>query len=87
MCPFGPGRFDSPARHALDEACASGPGTSATAQEVRKTHGDAPRGPDTAAQAAGDSLGPLYRADGQIRAASTGTARRGASFSRRRCIF
>ena len=42
------------------------------ALEMRKTTGDAPSRPDIAAQAAGDSLRPLYRQHAQIRAASTG---------------
>ena len=74
-CPlrlFAPGRFDSPARHALDETCCSGLGTSRIAQDVSKTTGDATRRPDTAAQAAGDSLGPLYHSHGQIRTAPPG---------------
>ena len=67
---FAPGRFDSPARHAMDEACVTGLGTSRIAQDVSKTTGDATRRPDTAAQAAGDSIGPLYRVHAQIRAGS-----------------
>ena len=58
-CPlrvFAPARLARPAPRALDEACASGPRPSRTAQEVSKTSGDAPRRPDIAAQAPGASL-------------------------------
>ena len=51
-----PARFARPSPRALDEACASGPRPSRTAQEVSKTSGDAPRRPDIAAQAPAASL-------------------------------
>ena len=71
MCPFAPARFARPAPRALDEACASGPRPSRTAQEVSKTSGDAPRRPDIAPQAPGASLWPPYRVYAQIWAVAT----------------
>ena len=66
VCVFAPARFAPPAPRALDEVCASGPRPSPTAQEVSKTSGDAPRRPDTAAQAPGASIRPPYRVHAQI---------------------
>ena len=71
MCLSGAARFARPAPRALDEACASGPRPSRTAQEVSKTSGDAPRRPDIAAQAPGASLWAPYRVYAQIAAVAT----------------
>ena len=57
------------------------------ALEMRKTTGDATSRPDIAAQAAGDSLWPLYRSHGQIRAASTPLAIGGRSRQARSLLF
>ena len=62
----GPGRFDSSAPRALDEACASGFRASTAALEVSKTHGDALRRPYMMCQAPGTSVHASSRQHAQI---------------------
>ena len=96
-CPLRPSVDSRPIRSSLTPCTGWTPSTSSEAlpfaQEVRKTRGDAPRRPDTAAQAPGDSLGSPYRVHAQIASVRGAPALRpeppgvSLSLSRRRCIF